>query len=173
MSESRKEQTDWLSTTARDVLDSEKQWTTFFLGFVEQQITKFADISRKLKKYRRFVSNLMFFDLHSRDLRFFNIYVCMSNQKSWLYHCLELYNSSAMCHLQCIAVCSLLRFTCKQLWTARDLGRMYRNVAIWQRRSESKCRPGSTIKVPPFQPLKLAYKILQWKKIMFRASLKI
>ena len=37
-----------------------------------------------------------------------------------------------------------------------------------QWRSEAKCRPGPTIKVPAFPPLKFAYKNLKWKKIMFR-----
>jgi len=30
-----------------------------------------------------------------------------------------------------------------------------------QWRSEAKCRPGPTIKVPPFPPLKFAYKIFK------------
>jgi len=41
--------------------------------------------------------------------------------------------------------------------------------ASQQWRSEAKCRPGPSIKVPPFPPLKFAYKNLKWKKIMFRA----
>jgi len=40
-------------------------------------------------------------------------------------------------------------------------------------RSKAKYRPGPTIKVPPFQPLKFAYKNFKWKKIMFRAYSKI
>ena len=39
-----------------------------------------------------------------------------------------------------------------------------------QWRSEPKCRTGSTIKVPPFPPLKFAYKNLKWKKIIFVLS---
>jgi len=42
-----------------------------------------------------------------------------------------------------------------------------------QWRSEAKYGPGPTIKVPLFPPLKFAYKTLKWKKIMFRAYLKI
>jgi len=41
-----------------------------------------------------------------------------------------------------------------------------------QWRSEAKCLPGSTIKVPPFLPLKFAYKNLKWKKIMFSCLFK-
>jgi len=41
-----------------------------------------------------------------------------------------------------------------------------------QWRSEAKFRPGTTTKVPPFSPLKFAYKNLKWKKIMFRTYLK-
>ena len=39
-----------------------------------------------------------------------------------------------------------------------------------QWRREAKCRPRLTIKVPPFLPLKVAYKNLKWNKIMFRAG---
>ena len=46
------------------------------------------------------------------------------------------------------------------------------NTPCPQWRSEAKCRLEPTIKVPPFQPLKFAYKNLKWK-IMFRAYLKI
>jgi len=42
-----------------------------------------------------------------------------------------------------------------------------------QWRSEAKCRPGPTIEVRPFPPLKFAYKNLKRKKIMFRAYLKV
>jgi len=38
-----------------------------------------------------------------------------------------------------------------------------------QWRSEAKCRPGPTIKVPPFPPLKFDYKNLKRENIMFRA----
>jgi len=38
-----------------------------------------------------------------------------------------------------------------------------------QCRSEAKCRPGPTTKVPPFPPLKSAYKNFKLKKIVFRA----
>jgi len=41
-----------------------------------------------------------------------------------------------------------------------------------QWRSKAKCRPGPTIKVPPFPPLKFAYKNFKWK-FMFRANSKI
>ena len=40
-----------------------------------------------------------------------------------------------------------------------------------QWRSE-ECRPGPTIKVPTFPPLRFAYKNFKWK-FMFRANLKI
>jgi len=40
-----------------------------------------------------------------------------------------------------------------------------------QWRSEAKCRPGPTIKVLPFPPLKFADKNFKWK-FMFRAYLK-
>jgi len=50
-----------------------------------------------------------------------------------------------------------------------------RNVllAALQWRSEAKCRPGPTIKVPLFPPLKFAYKNLKGKKIVFYSYLKI
>jgi len=41
-----------------------------------------------------------------------------------------------------------------------------------QWRSKAKCRPGPTKKVPPFPPLKFAYKSFKWK-LMFRANFKI
>jgi len=45
--------------------------------------------------------------------------------------------------------------------------------ASQQWRSDAKGRPGPTIKVPPFPPLKSAYKILKCKKIMFRGYIRI
>jgi len=41
-----------------------------------------------------------------------------------------------------------------------------------QWRSKAKCRPGPTIKVPPFSPLKFPYKNFEWKFI-FRANLEM
>jgi len=41
-----------------------------------------------------------------------------------------------------------------------------------QWRSKAESRPGPTIKVPPFPPLKFAFKNFKWK-FMFRADLKI
>jgi len=38
-----------------------------------------------------------------------------------------------------------------------------------QWRCVAKCRPGLTIKVPPFQPFKFAQNNFKWKKIMFSA----
>ena len=37
------------------------------------------------------------------------------------------------------------------------------NLIADQWRCEAKCRPGPTIKVPPFQPIKFTYKNLKWK----------
>jgi len=47
---------------------------------------------------------------------------------------------------------------------------MRKHCSQW--RSKAKCRPGPTIKVPSFPPLKFAYKNFKWK-FMFRANLKI
>jgi len=47
-----------------------------------------------------------------------------------------------------------------------------RIVYYSQWRSEAKCRPGPTIKLPPFPPLKFAFKNFIWK-FMFRANLNI
>ena len=40
-----------------------------------------------------------------------------------------------------------------------------------QCRSEAECRPGPTIKAPPFPPLKFVYKNVKGKKIVFHAYL--
>jgi len=47
---------------------------------------------------------------------------------------------------------------------------VYTTTDEW--RSKAKCRPRPTTKVPPFPPLKLAYKIFKWK-FVFRANLRI
>ena len=62
-------------------------------------------------------------------------------------------------------------FTTPNLLILRYCGVILRYCGVWC--SKAKCRPGATIKVLPFQPLKFAYNILNETKIMFHAYLKI